>query len=264
MAASASAKEKASRHDWTRTRVTGFMLIALILALWEVSAQRGWIVSENWPPVTQIAKALVVALGSGELLLALMSTLYRVLLGFAIGSALAVALGVLLGRWTLADRLLRPPIEVLRTLPGPAILPPLILLLGVDDALKVTVIALASFFPVFVNAYAGVRGVDATMINTARTFRLSRTVLLRRLILPAALPAVMAGMRISLSIALTVAVVAEMISGASGMGYLLMSMQYAMRADVMYAAIALLAAVGYLLNRIFVAIEERVLFWRSR
>lgn len=240
------------------------MLIASLLVLWEISARWGWIVSENWPPVTQIAKALIGALSSGELLIAMLATLYRVILGFAMGSVVAVALGVLLGRSRLADRLIRPQIEVLRTMPGPAILPPLILLLGVEEALKVTVISLASFFPVFVNAYAGVKGTDSTLLNTARTFRLGRSVTLRRMLLPAALPSIMAGMRISISIALTVAVIAEMISGASGVGYFLMSMQYAMRADVMYAAVALLAVVGYALNRIFVAVEGRVLFWRSR
>jgi ABC-type nitrate/sulfonate/bicarbonate transport system permease component len=239
------------------------MLVAVLLLLWEASARLGWILSDNWPPISQIARALVLSLASGELLGAMWSTLYRMSLGFMIGALVAITLGVILARSVLADRLLRPPIEVLRTLPGPAILPPLILLLGVEDTLKVTVIAMASFFPVFVNAYAGVKGIDSTLLMTAKTFRLAKAVTLRRFILPATLPAITAGMRVSLSIALTVAVIAEMISGASGMGYLLMSMQYAMRADVMYAAVALLAATGYLLNRLFLALEGRLLFWRA-
>ena len=251
------------RPDWTRTRTTGLLLIAVILVLWEVSSRMGWVVSDNWPPVTRVVYALAQGILGGELATAWTSTLYRVAIGYVIGSAAAVLLGLLLGRVTVWDKLLRPPIEMVRTLPGPALLPPLILLLGVGDALKIVVIALGAFFPVFVNAYSGVKSIDSTLLLTARTFRLSRGVTLRRIIVPAALPSIAAGMRISISLALTVGVIAEMISGASGLGFYLMSMQFALRADAMYATVILLAGTGYVLNRLFVHGEERLIFWRA-
>ena len=98
------------------------------------------------------------------------------------------------------------------------IVPPLILLLGVDDALKIVVITLAAFAPVFVNAYAGVRGVDETLLLTGRTFGLGRLATTLQLVIPSATPSIAGGMRVALSLALVNAVIAEMISGSSGVG----------------------------------------------
>jgi ABC-type nitrate/sulfonate/bicarbonate transport system permease component len=198
---------------------------------------------------------------SGELLEILGSTLYRMLVGYGFGCVLGVLFGVLLGSIRILDWTIRPLIEIQRTLPSPAIIPPLILFLGVDDSLKIFIIMLAVFPPVFVNTYGGVRGLDETMLLTARTFGLSRFDTLRKIVLPATLPSITAGMRIGLSLALIMAVIAEMVSGSSGVGYYLMSMQYAMRADSMYAAVICLAAVGYILNRLFLLLESSALHW---
>jgi ABC-type nitrate/sulfonate/bicarbonate transport system permease component len=162
-------------------------------------------------------------------------------------------------RWMHAA--LEPMVELLRPIPIPAIVPPLILLLGVDDELKIFVIAFSVFFPVLVNTIGGVRAVDPVAVDVARTLRVGRLRTLRSVILPASLPYVLAGMRISLSLALIVTVLAEMIAGAAGIGYYLITTQYAMRAADMYAAIVLLALAGYVLNRGFLAAERRLLHW---
>jgi ABC-type nitrate/sulfonate/bicarbonate transport system permease component len=156
---------------------------------------------------------------------------------------------------------LEPLVELLRPIPIPAIVPPLILLLGIDDALKIFVIAFSVFFPVLVNTVSGVRAIDPVAIDVARTLRVGEMKTIRSVVLPASLPYVLAGMRISLALALIVTVVAEMIAGSAGIGYYLMTTQYAMRASDMYAAIVLLAVVGYLLNRAFIAGERRLLHW---
>jgi ABC-type nitrate/sulfonate/bicarbonate transport system permease component len=244
-----------------RTRLSGAILIALLLLLWEMSAARGWIVSDNWPRFSAVLVAAYRGLLSGELAEILGATLYRMLAGYAVGCILGVLFGLLLGSNRILDWTIRPLIEIQRTLPSPAIIPPLILFLGVDDTLKIFIIMLAVFPPVFVNTYGGVRGLDETLLLTARTFGLSRFDTLRKIVLPATLPAMTAGMRIALSLALIMAVIGEMISGASGVGNYLMSMQYAMRADSMYAAVICLAAAGYLLNRIFLVLERAVLHW---
>jgi len=244
-----------------RTRLSGVILIALLLLLWEVSAARGWIVSDNWPRFSAVLVAAYHGLLSGELAEILGSTLYRMLAGYVAGCILGVLFGLLLGSNRFLDWTIRPLIEIQRTLPSPAIIPPLILFLGVDDTLKIFIIMLAVFPPVFVNTYGGVRGLDETLLLTARTFGLSRFDTLRKIVLPATLPAMTAGMRIALSLALIMAVIGEMISGASGVGNYLMSMQYAMRADSMYAAVICLAASGYILNRVFLALERAVLHW---
>lgn len=244
-----------------RTRLSGFLLIALLLVLWQLSAAEGWIVSDNWPRFSSVLRAAWQGLASGELGPVLGATLWRMAAGFCIGSLLGVTAGLLLGQFRMVDWALRPLIEIQRTLPMPAIVPPLILLLGVDDALKIFVVTLAVFAPVFVNTYAGVRGMDDTLALTARTFGLGRWATLWKIVLPQSAPAIAAGMRTALSLALVMAVIGEMISGASGVGNYLMSMQYAMRADAMYAAVICLAAAGYLLNRVFLQAESRLLHW---
>ena len=255
------ARQASAWAAFTRTRASGFALIVLCLLLWEVSTRLGWVVSDNFPPFSQVLVAGAGGLASGELLQVLGSSLYRMLAGYVIACVAGVAFGLVLGMSRLLDTLVRPLIEVLRTLPSPAIVPPLILFLGVDDALKICIIGLAAFFPVFVNTFGGVRSVDETMRLTARTLGLSASQTLRKIMLPAVLPSALAGMRISLSLSLVITVVAEMISGASGVGYFLNLMQYALRADLMYAAIIGVSAAGYLLNRLFLAAERRVLHW---
>jgi ABC-type nitrate/sulfonate/bicarbonate transport system permease component len=242
------------------TRASGALLLAALLGLWQYSAHY-WVSSPNWPPVTHIARALAAGFASGELAEVFGSSLYRMLVGYALGTAAALAAGLLMAsvRWVYAA--LEPAVELLRPIPIPAIIPPLILLLGVDDAMKIFIVAFSAFFPVLVNTVSGVRAVDAVAIDVARTFGYGRLRTALRVVLPASLPYILAGMRVSLALALIVTVVAEMIAGSAGIGYYIMTMQYALRPSDMYAAIFVLAALGYGLNRGFLAIERRVLHW---
>lgn len=242
------------------TRASGTLLLAALLVLWQLSAQH-WVSSPNWPPVTRILAALVDGVRSGELPQVFGSSLYRMLVGYALGTVVALAVGLLMANLRWVHAALEPAVELLRPIPIPAIIPPLILLLGVDDATKIFIVAFSVFFPVLVNTVAGVRAVDPVALNVARTFGVGRLRTALRVVLPAALPFVLAGMRVSLALALIVTVVAEMIAGSAGIGYYVMTMQYALRASDMYAAILMLAALGYALNRGFLAIERRALHW---
>lgn len=243
-----------------RTRASGAALIAALLALWQFSALY-WVASPNWPPVSEIGRSLTSGVRSGELAAVFGSSLYRMLAGYAIGAAAAVAVGLAMAGMRLAFAALEPAMELLRPIPIPAIVPPLILLLGVDDAMKISIVAFSAFFPVLVNTIAGVRAVDPVAIDVARTFNTGRLRTALRVVLPASLPYILAGMRVSLALALIVTVVAEMIAGSAGIGYYLITMQYALRASDMYGAIFLLAALGYVLNRGFLAVERRILHW---
>jgi ABC-type nitrate/sulfonate/bicarbonate transport system permease component len=244
-------------------RLWGVLLLVLLLVLWQVSALC-CVSSTNWPPVTQILRALAAGLGSGELAQVFASTLWRMVTGFAIGSAAGVLLGIAMASFPLADAALRSVVELLRPIPMPAIVPPLILLLGIDHAMKIFAVSFACFFPVLVNTVGGVRAVDPTALDVARTLQVGRLRTLLQVVLPASLPFILAGLRTSLALALIVSVVAEMIAGSEGIGYYIMTMQYAMRPSDMYAAIFLLAAVGYGLNLGLLALEHRLLHWWRR
>lgn len=244
-------------------RLWGFLLVAALLVLWEVSA-RTWVASPNWPPVTQILVAGHSSLMSGELPQVFLSSLGRMLVGFTAGALLGVLVGLCMGRFRIVNAALETLVELVRPIPMPAIVPPLILLLGIDTAMKVFVVAFATFFPVLVNTVSGVRSVEKVALDVARTFQVPPGRILLRVVLPASMPYIMVGLRTSLALALIVTVVAEMIAGSEGIGYYLMTMQFAMRSGEMYAAILLLAVVGYVLNFGMVRVERRVLHWFQR
>jgi ABC-type nitrate/sulfonate/bicarbonate transport system permease component len=242
-------------------RLSGFLLVLALLALWEVSARLEWVNSQSWPSFSAVLAATWRGLASGELSGILASSLERMFAGYFIGGGIGVVIGLLLGMVRILDRLVTPVTEALRPLPIPAIVPPLILFLGLDDALKIFVVAFSVFFPVLVSTVGGVRSIDEVLLGTASTFGTSRLRVLTRVVLPAAAPAILAGLRIALPLALITTVVAEMIAGSAGIGYYIVLTQYSLRPDEMYAAVLCLAVVGYLLNRGFVMLERRILHW---
>jgi len=243
------------------TRLGGVGLVVLVLCLWEASVRFGLIDSVNWPAFTSVLAALYRGLVSGELPVVIGSTLWRTVRGYAIGCAIGLPLGFALALVRPVRLTLEPTLELLRPVPVPAIIPPLIFVFGINDPLKLFSIAFAVLFPVALNTMSGVMAVDPVYLQVARTFGVGRATALVRVVFPAALPFILAGLRTSLALALVVAVVAEMIAGDSGVGYYLTTMQFAMRAADMYAAIILLAAVAYLLNRLFIAWEARLIGW---
>jgi ABC-type nitrate/sulfonate/bicarbonate transport system permease component len=236
-------------------------LVVALLCLWEASARWGLIESENWPPFSDVTAAFVTGLAGGELLDAMWSSLWRMARGYAAGCALGVGLGAALATMRPLRLTLLPAIEFIRPIPAPAIIPPLMFLLGADDGLKIFIVGFATFFPVLINTMSGVAAVDLVHHQVAGTFGVSGLAKLRRIVLPASLPHILAGMRISLALALIVTVVAELVAGSQGIGHYVVSMQFASRAADMYAAIVLLTAVGYVLNRTFVAFEARAIHW---
>lgn len=246
-----------------QTQCVGFLLIGLLLILWEVSA-RFWVDSVNWPPVSAVFRALALGVYSGELGVVALSSLIRMSCGFLIGALLGVAVGLLMARSRYFRAFLDPSIELIRPIPIPAIVPPLILVLGVDDAMKVSVIAFSSFFPILINTIQGASTVERTLLSMAHTFRINKWQSLSKIVFPAALPYIFAGLRISLSLAFIVTIVAEMIAGSQGLGYYLVSMQYAMRPSDMYAGVLLLAATGYTINEMFLWVERKTLVWHNQ
>jgi ABC-type nitrate/sulfonate/bicarbonate transport system permease component len=246
---------------WRDTRATGVLLVLVLLALWEASARFGIVQSTNWPPFSTVLATLFAGLGDGDLVPLVLSTLWRMARGYALGCSMGVSLGFAIALSRSVRRLLLPTIELLRPVPIPAIIPPLIFLLGLGDALRIFAIAFACFFPVVLNTIAGVQAVEPVYHQVARTFGVPRAAALRRVVFPASLPFILAGLRTSLGIAFVVTVIAEMIVGNEGLGNYLVTMQFAMRTPEMYAGIILLTAIAYLLNRLFVAWEARAIRW---
>jgi ABC-type nitrate/sulfonate/bicarbonate transport system permease component len=244
-------------HWFLRSRLSGFGVVALLLLAWQEASLHGVVDRSVIPPVTDVLHAWLQAVADGSLRDALTITLKRLVAGYSLAVLIGVGVGVLLGRWRTMYALLEPTVELLRPIPPPALVPALVVVLGLDNRMKITLVAFAACFPVLVNTSHGVRGVDPVLLDTARTFGCRGAAAVWRVILPAALPAILAGMRISLAVALIVTMVAELQANTDGMGYFITTTgsDYSM----MYAGILTLAAVGYGLNWLFVGFERMIL-----
>lgn len=246
-----------------KKRWPGFLLFAVLLAAWEVSSAWKLIDPVSVPRVSLIMASWIDTLRNGQMINALLPSLWRIFAGFGLAVLVAVPLGLLMGSVSLFYRLLEPITEFIRPIPAAAYIPVAILFLGIGNEMKIFVVFLACLFPILLNAYGGVRGVDPVLIDTGRTFGVSRLKALRQIVFPAALPSILTGMRISLGIALIVAVVAEMIAGNSGIGYFILDMQRVFRVPEMFAGIFTLGLLGFLINFAFLKVEQHVLRWRG-
>jgi ABC-type nitrate/sulfonate/bicarbonate transport system permease component len=239
----------------------GAVGILASLGALELAVRLGGINARLVPPPSAIIQRTSEILASGAFLWPLGTTLYLLFMAYLCGCAAAILIGLLMGRFTAIHDLLEPLVELLRPLPKPALLPLLILLLGLGTAMKLTTVGLAVFFPVLINTIQGVRGVDPILVNTARTFGYGRVAILCKVMLPAALPMILVGMRVSLAFGLILVILTEMLAGSGGLGFLIIDMQRSFKVLDMYAWLVILALLGYLLNGAFVRLERRATYW---
>lgn len=259
--AAASFARRRRIHRLRDSRASGMLLVLALLALWEASARLGIVQSSNWPPFSTVVVSMVNGVADGELLPVIVSTLWRMARGYVIGCAFGIVIGFPIALYRPVRLALLPTIDLLRPIPIPAIIPPLIFLMGLGETMRLFAIAFATFFPVVLNTIAGVGAVEPVYHQVARTFGVPRATALRRVVFPASLPYILAGLRTSLGIAFVVTVIAEMIVGQEGIGYYLITMEFAMKTPEMYAGIILVTCIAYLLNRGFVAWEARAIRW---
>jgi ABC-type nitrate/sulfonate/bicarbonate transport system permease component len=244
-------------------RWPGFLLIVALLLLWELASAQQWIDQVSMPRVSTIAYSWLQNISGGALLQSLAPTLWRIGAGFGLATLVAVPLGLLMGSVPFVYRLFEPITEFIRPIPSSAYIPVAILFLGIDNEMKIFVVFLACVFPILLNTYSGVRGIDSVLIDTGRTFGVSWLRALWSIVLPASLPSILTGMRISLGISLIVAVVAEMIAGSSGIGYFILDMQRVFRVPEMFAGIFTLGILGFGINFLFLKAEGYLLRWRG-
>jgi ABC-type nitrate/sulfonate/bicarbonate transport system permease component len=242
----------------------GIAFVLVILGIIEVAARSGMVNAAVVPPPTAVALQLWQIVTSGVFVVPLLQTLATLFAGYTIGCAVAITLGVLMGSIRAVYNLFEPLTEMLRPIPKPALLPALILFLGLGSTMKITLVALAAFFPVLVSTVQGTRGVDATMLDMARTFGYPPAQILWKIVLPAAAPYIAVGMRVSLGIGLVVLVVSEMLAENGGLGGSLIAMQHQFMVRQTYGWLVIVAVVGFTLNALFQRAEGRITFWSAR
>jgi ABC-type nitrate/sulfonate/bicarbonate transport system permease component len=241
--------------------------IALII-VWEFAARKAG--SIFFPPPSEIlhrAASLWLSGPPHRLFLSdsvfqdVLPSIFRLLGGWAFAVLIGIPLGILIGRSRNLSDLVNPSLQFLRAIPGPALIPIFIILLGTESTMRVTLIAFGSVWPILLNTIEGTRTVDPVQIDTARAFRIPRHARLWRIVLPAAIPKIFAGMRVSLALAVILMVVSELVASTSGIGYRIQNAQIMFLLTDMWCGIILLALIGYTVNLLFLKFERRVLAW---
>jgi sulfonate transport system permease protein len=197
----------------------------------------------------------------GELSRHVAASLGRVFAGFAAGAGAAVIVGILVGLSRTVELIVDPTLQVVRNVPSLAWVPFLLLWMGIDEAPKITLIAIGGFFPVYLNLVTGIRQTDRKLIEVGYVFGMRRVELVRRIILPSAFPYLLTGLRIGIGQSWLFLVAAELIASTRGLGFLLIDGQSTARPDVMMVGILVLAGLGKLSDMGLRVIERRALRW---
>jgi ABC-type nitrate/sulfonate/bicarbonate transport system permease component len=256
-----------ARHAFQFVAVR-FGLGLCLIALWQYFAMRAG--SVFFPPPTEIARRAIELWFSGppgrlflgdEVFKDVLPSLFRLLAGWSLAVILGIVFGTLIGRSQKVSELLDPSLQFLRAIPGPALVPVFILLLGTESTMRIVLITFGSIWPVLLNTIEGTRTVEPVQLDTASVFRLPRSARLLRIILPAAMPKIFAGVRVSLSLAVILMVVSELVAATNGIGYRILNAQIMFMLTDMWCGIVLLALIGHTLNALFLKVEHRVLNW---
>jgi len=237
------------------------LLIAL-LAAWQLAASRG--LPQYVLSPLEIARHFAQALGSAELYEHIGASLGRSLPGFALGTVLGAVLGLAAGTARWFDRLFSPAVFLTYPVPKIVMLPIFMLWFGIGDLSKVLIIAFACFYPVFINAYYGVKQTPTILVWSALNMGASRGDIFRRVVVPSAAPMIFAGMRVALALSFIVMFAAEMINARSGLGHLIRVAENSLRFDLMYVSLLSIALLGYAGDRLVRFAHRRLLSWQEQ
>jgi len=233
-------------------------LLIAVLLVWQLARLPDYILSP-----LEIVRHFVQALGTAELYENIWASLARSLPGFAIGSFLGAALGLAAGTARWFDRMLSPAVFLTYPVPKIVMLPIFMIWFGIGDLSKVLIIALACFYPVFINAYYGVRQTRTILVWSALNMGATPARIFRRVVLPSAAPMIFAAMRVSLALSFIVMFAAEMINARSGLGHMIRTAENSLRFDLMYVSLVTIAILGYAGDRLVRLAHSRVLAWQQ-
>ena len=249
-------------RGWAKAR--RYLSALVLVLLWQGASMAGLL-----PPRTLAAPSTIVMTGwelllSGQLLWHLLVSLARVLAGLGIGLVVGTLLALASGLSRLGEDMVDAPVQMLRTLPFLALVPLFILWFGIGETPKVALVALGTTFPIYLNLFAGIRGVEPRLAEMGRVFGLDRRGLVRHVILPGALPSALVGLRYSLGVAWLSLVVAEQVNATAGIGYLINDARDFLRTDVILVGLVLYALLGLGADSLVRLLERRLLAWRPQ
>ncbi|MEV6941912.1 ABC transporter permease [Streptomyces sp. NPDC051172] len=234
----------------------------LLLALWQLLSITGVLASDVLASPGRIAQVAGDLIDDGSLASAMGTSLQRVAFGLLLGTVIGTGLALVSGLFRIGEDLVDAPVQMLRTVPFVGLIPLFIIWFGIGEAPKVAIITLGVTFPLYLNVYAGIRGVDAQLIEAGESLGLSRWGLVRHVVLPGALPGALTGLRYSLGIAWLALVFAEQVNADSGIGFLMVQARDFLRTDVIVVCLIVYAFLGLLADFIVRSLERLLLQWR--
>ncbi|MED2228656.1 ABC transporter permease, partial [Bacillus thuringiensis] len=243
--------------------VRAITIPVIILIIWQLAGVFGLVSKTVLPTPLDIFLAFQELIKTGELFGHLSISVFRAAAGFFIGGGLGIILGTIVGFSTRSEQYLDPSVQMLRTVPHLAVAPLFVLWFGFGETSKVLLIADGAFFPLYVNAFLGIRGVDSKLFDVARVLEFSKRKLITKLILPSALPNLLLGARLSLGVAWVSLVVAELMGSTEGIGYMIMDARQFSNTDIVFVGIIIFAFVGKFSDSLVRLLEVKFLRWRD-
>ena len=237
--------------------------LLLLALLWEAAPRLHLVDPRSLPPMSEVAVAWWRLLISGDLATEGLSSLLNLLAGLLLGIVIGTALGVLMAWYRAIDDLVHPLIRALYPMPKSALIPVMMIWLGLGAASKIASIFIGCLLPVVLSAYNGARGVDRVLIWSARAAGASPREVLWEVVLPAAMPEILAGVRNALALSFILLVSSEFIIGQHGLGYLISFLGEGGAYDAMFAGVATVAAVGFFADRLYLLAMRKALLWRE-
>lgn len=248
---------------WTQKFVKQTAVIFLLLVLWEVAPRIGLVDITFFPPFSTVVKGWWGLVNSGELYAHFQASIIRSLIGFGLAILIAIPLGLVIGWYPFANELLNPVLELFRNTAALALLPVFILLLGIGETSKVSIVLFACIFPILLNTINAVRNVDPLLIKSAKSMGLPSYKLFYKVILPASIPTIFTGIRMAGTSSILVLIAAEMVGAKEGLGYLINYAQMNFQIPQMYAGIVTISLLGFVLNFMLVSLERKFSSWKT-
>ncbi|MET8253933.1 ABC transporter permease subunit [Micromonospora sp. NPDC005197] len=235
--------------------------VVLVLG-WELAARTGVLAPEKLPAPSDVLATGWRLSRDGTLAVHLVDSLTRAGAGLLIGGVLALVLGTVAGLLRLGDDLVDPPVQMARMLPHLGLVPLLIIWVGIGESLKISLVALGAFFPIYFNTYAGIRDIDERLVEAARACGLGQAARLRHVVLPGALPSLFLGLRLAIGAAWLSLVVGEQVNAQTGIGFLMMEAREFSQTDVVVLGLLVYALLGLISDLALRVAERRMLTWR--
>lgn len=239
------------------------IIILLFLLVWELVPRLGLIDSAFLPPFSEVVVAGWNLIVSGILWTHFKASFFRSFLGFIIAIIVAIPLGLLIGWYPKARRLFNPILEIFRNTATLALLPVFVLLLGIGEVSKISIVVYSCFFPVLLNTIVAVKNVDPLLIKSARSMNVPTHKLFYQVVIPASLPTIFTGIRMAGSYAILVLIAAEMVGAKAGLGYYITFAQYNFYIAEMYAGIIVISLLGLAINYFLLSLEKYFSRWKQ-